>query len=200
MQTKYLYLNSRGELFRMAFIMSLMFSPACIMAQKSDRLQTVVQAVSAYTQNQSKLSSDKLAKATMIVYHSGNGSVAPEYHYDCYVNVVKNNVNVIVYGGYEGTVRYNKNHTISDAAYKQFLNSLLKQDIRKTPSNDNDFMMSGAGSSDITVKVKQQVIFEGEEDMDVSIAKGRLVDSFMALLPDDMKRVVRNPDIVLNKK
>ena len=172
--------------------------PSILIAQRPDKLGKIVQSVSTYTQNKSKLSSEKLSKATSIIYHSGNGSVAPEYHYDCYVHVLKNSVSVTIYGGYDGSVKYNESKFISTADYKQFLNNLLKQDIRKTPSNGNEYLC-GAGVSDITVKVKQQVIFSGDEDVDLSITKGGLIDSFELLLSDDMLRAVRNPDSKLNQ-
>lgn len=172
--------------------------PAVLSAQKPNKLGKIAQSVSSYTQNKSKLSSEKLSKATSIIYHSGNGSVAPEYHYDCYIHVLKNSVSVTIYGGYDGSVKYNDSKFISTANYKQFLNNLLKQDIRKTPSNGNEYLC-GAGASDITVKMKQQVLFSGDEDVDLSITKGRLIDSFVLLLSDDMIEAVRNPESKINQ-
>ncbi len=167
--------------------------PTTVIAQRPNKLGRIAQSVRAYTQNKSKLSSDKLSKATSIIYHSGNGSVAPEYHYDCYIHVNKNSVSVTIYGGYDGSVKYNESNFISTSDYKQFLNNLLKQGIRKTPSNGNEYLC-GAGASDITVKMKQQVVFSGDEDVDLSIAKGGLIDSFVLLLSDDMIVAVRNPE------
>lgn len=172
--------------------------PAVLSAQKPNKLGKIAQSVSAYTQNKQKLSSDKLSKATSIIYHSGNGSVAPEYHYDCYIHVNKNSVSVTIYGGYDGSVKYNESNFISTSDYKQFLNNLVKQDIRKIPSNGNEYLC-GAGASDITVKIKQQVLFSGDEDVDLSITKGGLIDSFILLLSDDMVGAVRNPDSKLNQ-
>lgn len=172
--------------------------PAVLSAQKPNKLSKIAQSVSTYTQGKSKLSSEKLSKATSIIYHSGNGSVAPEYHYDCYIHVLKNSVSVTIYGGYDGDVKYNESKFISTEEYKQFLNNLLKQDIRKTPSNGNEYLC-GAGASDITVKMKQQVIFSGDEDVDLSISKGRLIDSFELLLSDAMLGAVKNPDSKLNQ-
>ena len=166
-------------------------------AQKPNNLGKIAQSVNAYTQNKLKLSLDKLEKATMISYHSGNGSVAPEYHYDCYIIVTNNSINVKITCGYNGDVKYNKSHAISSSEYKNFLRSLLKQGISKTPNNDP--IPDGAGSSDITVKMKQQVIFEGDEYFDLSITKGRLQDSFMSLLPDNMKRAALNPEQMLDQ-
>lgn len=173
-------------------------SLAVLYAQKPNKLGKIAQSISTYTQNKSKLSSEKLSKATSIIYHSGNGSVAPEYHYDSYIHVLKNSVSVTIYGGYDGSVKYNESKFISTTDYKKFLNNLLKQDIRKTPSNGNEYLC-GAGASDITVKMKQQVIFSGDEDVDLSISKGGLIDSFILLLSDDMLGAVRNPDSKLNQ-
>ena len=169
-------------------ILSFCF-PVILFAQKPNKLGRIAQSVSAYTQKKAQLSSEKLSKATLIIYHSGNGSVAPEYHYDCYIHVLKNSVSVTIYGGNDGAVKYNESSYISTADYKKF----LKQGIRKTPSNGNEFLC-GAGASDITVKTKQQVIFSGDEYVDISINKGGLIDSFLPLLSDDMLEAVRNPD------
>ena len=175
-----------------AIILSFCF-PVALFAQKPNKLGSIAQSVSTYTQKKAQLSSEKLSKATLIIYHSGNGSVAPECHYDCYIHVLKNSVSVTIYGGNDGAVKYNESSYISTADYKKFLNSLLKQGIRKTPSNGNEFLC-GAGASDITVKTKQQVIFSGDEYVDISINKGGLIDSFLPLLSDDMLEAVRNPD------
>ena len=180
-----------------AIIISSCFS-AVLSVQKPNKLGKIAQSVSTYTQGKSTLSSEKLSKATSIIYHSGNGSVAPEYHYDCYIHVLKNSVSVTVYGGYDGAVKYNESNFITNADYKKFLNNLLKQGIRKMPSNGNEYLC-GAGASDITVKMKQLVIFSGDEDVDLSISKGRLIDSFELLLSDDMLGAVRNPDSKLNQ-
>ena len=177
-------------------ILSFCFS-AKSFAQMQNRLGKIVQSVGSYTQSKSRLSSQMLSKATSIIYHSGNGSVAPEYHYDCYIQVLKNSVSVTIYGGYDGAVKYNDSNFISASDYKQFLNRLLKQGIRNTPSNGNEYLC-GAGASDITVKMKQQVLFSGDEDIDLSITNGRLRDSFELLLSNDMLNAVRNPDAKLS--
>lgn len=185
------------KIYSIIIIISFCF-PAALSAQKPNKLGKVAQSVSEYTQNKLKLSSDKLSKATSIIYHSGNGSVAPEYHYDCYIHVLRNSVSVTIYGGYDGDVKYNESIAISTPEYKQFLNNLLKQDIRKIPSNGNEYLC-GAGASDITIKMKQQVLFSGDEDVDLSITKGELIDSFILLLSDDMLGAVRDPESKLGQ-
>ena len=92
-------------------------------------------------------------------------------------------------------MRYNKNHAISISEYQKFLTDLLKQGISK---NQNDAPQPlGGGTSGIIVKMKKQVIFEGDEYVDLTIAKGELQDSFLSLLPKHMKQVVQNPEGVL---
>jgi len=177
----------------LALLVSCSFSQ--FYAQKPQKINNIVQAINTYTKNKQKLSSDKLEKAITIVYYCGNGTVAPDYHYDCYITVSKNNVNVTITQGYDGRVRYNKNHAISISEYQKFLTDLLKQEISK---NQNDApMLDGAGTSGIIVKTKKQVIFEGDEYVDLSITKGELQDSFLSLLPKHMKQVVQNPEGVL---
>ena len=170
----------------------LFFSFSCTETSKN---KNIVHAINAYNKNKQKLSSDKLKKATTIVYYCGNGTVAPDYHYDCYITVSKNNVNVTITQGYDGTVRYNKNHAISISEYQKFLTNLLKQGISKKQSDSP--MLLGSGTSSITAKIKKQVIFEGDEYVDLTIAKGELQDSFLSLLPKHMKQVVQNPEGVL---
>jgi hypothetical protein len=168
-----------------------------VLAQKTNKMDNIIRSVSPYTQDRLKLSSDKLEKATMITYHCGNGTVAPEYHYDCYIIVTNNNDNVKITKGYDGDVKYNNNHALSFSEYKKFLDSLLKQGITKMSNNGP--IPCGAEASDIIIKMKQQVIFEGDESLDLSITKGGLQDSFLFLLPEHMKKAALNPEQMLDK-
>ena len=93
----------------------------------------------------------------------------PNLFFNRYITVSKNNVNVTITQGYDGTVRYNKNHAISISEYQKFLTNLLKQGISKKQSDSP--MLLGSGTSSITVKIKKQVIFEGDEYVDLTIAK-----------------------------
>lgn len=164
-----------------------------VWSQKPNQLGKIAQSLSTYTQNKSKLTLAILGKATSISYYCGNGSVAPDYHYDCYISIMPNNVNVTIYGGYNGEVKFNENRYVSQAEYKQFLNKLAHQNICKISSNGNEYIC-GAGASGITVKVKQQVLFEGDEYVNLSIGKGKLVDSFTSLLTETMEWAIQNPD------
>lgn len=185
------------KLFAIMAVM-VMCCQTVLMAQRQpNKMDRIVQSVSAHTQGKMKLSSDQLEKATMIIYHCDNGSVPPRYHYGCYVKVSKNNINVKVCHGYDGDVAYDKNHAISSSEYKRFLSRLLNQGISKRPNPDP--IPDGAGASDITVKMNQKVLFEGDEFFDLTIAKGKLLDSFLTLLPADMKRVALNPEGMINE-
>ena len=74
----------------------------------------------------------------------------PNLFFNRYITVSKNNVNVTITQGYDGTVRYNKNHAISISEYQKFLTDLLKQGISK---NQNDAPQPlGGGTSGIIVK------------------------------------------------
>ena len=138
------------------------------------------------------LSAEQLEKATSVVYHSSNGSVAPDYHFDCYVNVVKDNVNVTIFQGYDKTVVYRENHALSQTEYQQFLDYLAKQGISKNTKEDI-IPTSGGDVSAISVETEKQVVFRGEEHLDLVIEHGRLIDAFLVLLPDSMQQVVRKP-------
>ena len=138
------------------------------------------------------LSAEQLEKATSIVYYSSNGTVAPEYHYGCYVNVVKDNVNVTIFQGYDKTVVYRENHALSQTEYQQFLDNLAKQGISKN-TNKDIIPTTGGDVAAISVKTEEEVIFGGEEHLDLIIEHGSLIDAFLILLPDSMQQVVRKP-------
>lgn len=169
-----------GKFYRMALmvllgVLSLPFS-SCSSRQK-------------YT----TLSSDLLQRATSIVYHCANGSVAPEYHYDCYVTVMKDSVDIKVCQSYNGNVVYQESCPVSEELYFQFLSDLAGQEIRKDDSKDIP-ITTGDGASAILVKAGEEVLFRGEEDVDLFITKGSLADSFLPLLSPSMLQAVNNPD------
>lgn len=156
------------------------------------------QTVNSYIQKKTKLTMDQLLKASEIIYHSDNGSLPPDYHYDCFIKVRKNNVNVIIYGGYNGNVKYNEVRTISSSEYRHFIHSLAKQDIYKVSSNQN-VPNCGTSSESLTIKTKNQIIFAGDEDIDLSVTNGELIDSFWKLLSSSMKQAVEHPERFLEK-
>ncbi len=180
-------------------IVIFLFCTSCTMAQKSSWLKRLSLSLSPSKQNKSKLSADKLAKATFIVYHTNNGSVAPEWHYDCDVKVLKDNVNVTICSGYGKHVVYNANCPVTPEAYRQFLDKLLSQNIRNTAPNGRE-LMCGAGASVITVYVDQQLIFSGNEEVNLLVEKGSLADAFMPLLTEDMRNAVADPAALLSPR
>lgn len=168
-------------------------------AQKPNNMGQIAQSLNTYSQNKSKLTKAQLESATTISYHCDNGSVSPEYHYNVYIIVTKNNVNVTIYGGYDGNVKFKEDRSITQSEYKQFINRLANQNICKKPSNGDVPFMSGSSSSDITVKVKNRIIFKGDEHVNLSIGKGSLDDSFMSLLSGTMLQAINNLDVIISK-
>ena len=173
--------------------------PTFLSAQNSPKSgKTSRQIVNSYIQKSQKLTIEQLSKASEIIYHSDNGSLPPNYRYDCYIKVSRNNVNVVIYSEYGEKVNYNESRTISSSEYSRFINSLAKQDICKVSSN-RSMPGCGASSVEITIKTKTEIIFAGAEDIDLSVKNGELIDSFLKLLSNSMKQAVGNPEGVLGK-
>ena len=171
----------------------LLCSPTLLFAQKQVTAFKFARSPKSDRNDNSRLSLDKLSRATSVVYFFDNGTVAPEYQYDCYITVERNNVNVTITSGLDGTTKYDSDHKISPADYKSFIDYLVRQDIRKKALSDDDALLCGASASSITVKVGEKVMFQGDEYMTLSIARGHLKDAFVSLLPESMKEAVRNP-------
>ena len=140
---------------------------------------------------QKSLTADLLAQATSIIYKSSNGSVTPRYHYECFITVDESKVNLTIHGGYDGLVVYNEDHAISRADYEQFLNALSAQQIKHTTPRNQ--YASGLKVSYIKILSGEEVLFDGGENTNLSVANGRLNDAFLALLPDAMREKVDNP-------
>lgn len=162
------------QVFTLITIISLCW-PSLLSAQKPNKLGKAMQSVNTYSQNKSRLSMDKLSKATYICYSWSQGSWQDTGY--GYIEVTPTTVKGMTYEG-EGQTSC-ETHRISPAKYKQFLNNLVRQDIRKTPYKDPGV---GGWSATLTIKVNKKVIFEGEEHASLSIAKGDLGDAFNELL------------------
>lgn len=144
----------------------------------------------------STLTLDKLKKATCITYYSGNGSVAPDYHYDCCIIVTPNEVNVKIYHGYDGTTVYDESSDLLATDYTKFIKHLANQKIRKIVPEWP--MLDGAGTSMLEVKIGNKEIFSGDEQYDVSVGNGNLIDAFLPLLPDEMRQAALDPESYIN--
>ena len=80
-----------------------------IFAQEPNKLGKIAESVSRYKRKICMtLSSEKLSKAAEIAYGFENGTLPPEYHYDCTITVYKNKAQVRVYSAYNGNIKYNE--------------------------------------------------------------------------------------------
>ena len=143
---------------------------------------------------------EQLEQATSVVYHSANGSVAPEWHYDCYVTVTKDSVNVKVYQGYGGEkVVFEEAQPFNEEGYRHFLGELSKQEIGKHKP-EGLLPLDGAGISAIMVWTDDECVFSGDEDVDVVVKHGGLIDSFLPLLNESMHHAVDTPYELLRQE
>lgn len=147
-------------------------------------------SVSALSFKKETLSRNKLDAATLILYKTTNGSVAPNYHYECVIKVKKDSVDVTVCRGYDGEEVYHEGCAISQTEYEQFLSHLAEQSIRTTSVKA---YTTGGHVSYIKVLKDEEVVFDGSEDFNLTIAKGQLSDAFMELLSGSMEEAVNDP-------
>ena len=127
-------------------------------------------------------------QATSIEYSADMGTV-PEWH-DCRIIVKKNSVRVRMTQDYEpdNVVVYDKTFSLTSAKYNQFITSLTNQSIRKVKPNEPQGV--GGGSSYLKVKKGSSVLLEGEEGYTLKVSRGRLIDSFLKILPSDVAKKV----------
>jgi len=87
---------------------------------------------------------------------------------------------------------YDKTARLTDAQYRQFLNSLAGQSIKKNRTEEDP----GEGGSQTFLMVYQNssVLFKGEEGVDITVGRGSLGDSFRDVLPSDMRAILDNPE------
>ena len=147
-------------------------------------------SASALSSKKKTLSRSKLEAATLILHKKSNGSVAPNYHYECVIKVKKDSVDVTICRGYDGEEVYHEGRAISPTEYEQFLNHLAAQNIRTASVKA---YTSGGHVSYIKVLKDDEVVFDGSEDYNLTIAKGNLSDAFMEMLSGSMEEAANDP-------
>lgn len=170
----------------------LLFFVLClsVLLAKTTKWNEKEPSASVLSFKKKSLSRNKLEAATLILYKASNGSVAPEYHYECVIKVKKDSVDVTVCRGYDGEEVYHEGCAISQTEYEQFLNHLAAQNIRTTSVKE---YTSGGHVSYIKVLENDEVVFDGSEGFNLTIAKGHLSDAFMELLSGSMEEAVTDP-------
>ena len=136
-----------------------------------------------------KLSSNSVFQQATCIEYSADIGMVPEWH-DCTVVVKKNSVSVLMTKDYEpnNVVVYDKTFSLTTAKYNQFISSLKNQSIRKVKPNEVPGV--GGGSSYLKVKKDSSVLLEGEENHDLMVSHGNLIDSFLEILPSDVAQKV----------
>lgn len=138
--------------------------------------------------NSSTLSHSILSQATSIEYSTDMGSV-PEWH-DCKIIVKKESVKVRMTKGYgsDNKVVLDQTLTLTATKYQQFISSLANQAIKKVKSNEAPGV--GGGSSSIKVQKGSSLLFSGDENVDLKMGRGELIDSFLKVLPYDVVKKI----------
>ena len=127
--------------------------------------------------------------------------MTPDYHYDGYIKVTKDSVNVTIYRGYsKNDERFNESRALVPDEYKQFLNRLVQQKIKKSAASKHDRVASGAHVSYIAVWQDDELIFNGNEHFNLSIAEGRLSDAFLDMLSGDMEKAAYHPMEIIDPR
>ena len=118
------------------------------------------------------------------------GSV-PEWH-DCKIIVKKESVKVRMTKGYgnDNKVVLDQTLTLAASQYQQLINSLANQTIKKVKSSE--VLGVGGGSSSIKVQKGSSTLFSGDENVDLEVGRGELIDSFLKILPYDVVKKILN--------
>jgi hypothetical protein len=116
------------------------------------------------------------------------GSV-PEWH-DCKIIVKKESVKVRMTKGYgsDNKVVLDQTLTLTATKYQQFISSLANQAIKKVKPSEVPSV--GGGSSSIKVLKGSSLLFSGDENVDLKMDRGELIDSFLKALPYDVVKKI----------
>ena len=140
------------------------------------------------------ITKELLLNASSIVYKCSNGSVPPPYGYVFFITVSRNNVNVRLYWDDQNEESYNESSPISFDQYNKFVDCLSSQRIKRIAPLDPGV---GFGDSAIWIYDNKDILFEGYErggEKTLALGNGKLIDSFLSLVTDEMKSVIENPE------
>ncbi len=126
-----------------------------------------------------------LSKATMIEYNYSNGTVSPEYHFNIMVTVTPDKVIAQRRKGYDGKTVFEKSFDITAEQYKEFMNNILGQNMRKQKEN-REALVCGGKSESIYVYEGEKVIFSAARG-ELEIAKGSMDTYFINIVPESSR-------------
>ena len=138
-----------------------------------------------------KLDEVLLSQATSMTYTFNNGTVAPDWRYDCWVTVYKDSVRLSVITGYGEEQKYDSIVPLQDGQYEQFITMMVNHSITKVPFLDP----KPVGGPTYYLLVRGDSVFmEGEEGYELQVEKGSLFGTFLMVLPPDLQKIMKAPE------
>ena len=138
-----------------------------------------------------KLDEALLSQATSFTYTFDNGTVAPEWRYDCWVTVYKDSVRLSVIKGYGEEQKYDSIVPLQAGQYEQFIARMVNHSITKVPSLDP----KPVGGPTYNLLVRGDSVFlEGEEGYELQVKNGGLFGTFLMVLPPELQGIMKEPE------
>ncbi len=132
-----------------------------------------------------------LSQATSVTYSFDNGTVAPDWRYDCRVTVFKDSVRLSVITGYGEAQKYDSIVPLQAGQYEQFIARMVNHSITKIPFLDP----KPVGGPTHYLLVRGDSLFvEGEEGYEMQVQNGRLFGTFLMVLPPDLQDIMKAPE------
>ena len=144
-----------------------------------------------------KLDEALLSQATSVTYAFDNGTVAPDWRYDCWVTVYKDSVRLSVIKGYGEEQKYDSIVPLQAGQYEQFITRLVNQSITKVSLREP--MPVGGPIYKFWVRSSDSYLFGGEEGFDLKVQNGRLFGTFLSILPPELQDIMKAPEQLLER-
>jgi len=144
-----------------------------------------------------KLDETMLRQATRFIYSFDNGTVAPDYRYDCEVTVYKDSVRLSVLAEYGKEVKMDSIVPLKDGQYEQFITTLANHSITKVPLRGP--MPVGGPVYKFWVVGDKSTLFGGEEDFNLEVKNGSLLNTFFMVLPPELQNIMKSPEQLLDR-
>lgn len=135
------------------------------------------------------ITNQMLEKATKVIYGFNNGSVAPEYQYQGYVEVTPVSLSLKIYNC--SNITYSSSITITSQQYKSLLKAIYDLDIKKDP---DPYYCDGGDVYTLTIYHNSKKLFECDME-EYCASNGNLGDVFYNILTPDMKKAYADPPL-----
>ena len=138
-----------------------------------------------------KLDEALLSQATSFTYTFDNGTVAPDWRYDCWVTVYKDSVRLSVIKGYGEEQKYDSIVPLQTGQYEQFIAKMVNHSITKVSILDP----KPVGGPTYNLLVRGDSMFlEGEEGYELQVKNGGLFGTFLMVLPPELQGIMKEPE------